>query len=148
MRFFLFLFAVSTILFSCSSPKALEYRDVSAFSISKIGLNASTVNMTIVYYNPNHFSMQLKRTDLDIFIDSNYVGHTTQEGQVTIPARSVFNIPLSVEVNMSTIFQNALAAFLIKSITIKVSGNIRAGKAHVYKNFPVNYVGIQPFSFF
>jgi LEA14-like dessication related protein len=104
--------------------------------------------MNIVYYNPNRFSMQLKRTDLDIFIDSNYVGHTTQQNQVTIPAQSEFNIPLTIDVNMSTIFQNALAAFLVKSVKVKVSGNIRAGKVHIYKNFPVNYVGIQPFSFF
>ncbi|HTB52262.1 MAG TPA: LEA type 2 family protein [Ferruginibacter sp.] len=150
MRFIvtIILFATTTLFFSCSSPRALEYRNVSGFSVSKLGFDSSTVNMNIVYYNPNHFSMQLKRTDLDIFIDSNYVGHTTQDAQVKIPARSEFNIPLSVQVNMSTIFQNALAALLIKSIHVKVSGNIRAGKAHIYKNFPVNYVGIQPFSFF
>ncbi|HTC01036.1 MAG TPA: LEA type 2 family protein [Ferruginibacter sp.] len=151
MRFFILLtlfLSSSILLFSCCSPKALEYRDVSAFSISKLGITSSTVNMNIVYYNPNRFSMQLKRTDLDIFIDSNYVGHTTQQNQVTIPAQSEFNIPLTVDINMNTIFQNALAAFLVKSIKVKVSGNIRAGKAHIYKNFPVNYVGIQPFSFF
>jgi hypothetical protein len=92
--------------------------------------------------------MQLKQTDLDIFIDSNYVGHTTQQQQVTIPAQSEFNIPLSVDVDMNNLFKNALTAILVKSIQIKVSGNIRAGKAHIYKNFPISYEGIQPFSFF
>jgi LEA14-like dessication related protein len=139
---------VTVVLFSCCSPKALEYRNVSGFSISKVGLTSSTVNMNIIYYNPNHFSMQLKKTDLDIFIDSNYVGHTTQQAQVTIPSESEFTIPLIVDVNMATVFQNALAAILVKSIKVKVSGNIRAGKAHIYKNFPIQYEGIQPFSFF
>jgi LEA14-like dessication related protein len=151
MRFIIslsFFVGAATILFSCSSPKPLEYRNVSGFEISKIGLTSSTVNMNIVYYNPNHFSMQLKQTDLDIFIDSNYVGHTTQQTQVTIPAQSEFNIPLSVDVDMNNLFSNALTAILVKSIQIKVSGNIRAGKAHIYKNFPVKYEGIQPFSFF
>ena len=112
MRFFILLtlfLSSSILLFSCCSPKALEYRDVSAFSISKLGITSSTVNMNIVYYNPNLFSMQLKRTDLDIFIDSNYVGHTTQQNQVTIPAQSEFNIPLTVDINMNTIFQSMLA---------------------------------------
>jgi len=102
----------------------------------------------MVYYNPNHFSMKLKRTDLDIFIDSNYVGHTTQDTLVTIPAQSEFNIPLTVDVDMNNLFKNALTALMVRSIQVKVSGNIKAGKAHIYKNFPVNYVGIQPFSFF
>jgi LEA14-like dessication related protein len=151
MRFILLLafFATTSILlFSCSSPKPLEYRNVANFSISKVGFTSSTVNMDIVYYNPNHCSMQLKQTDLDIFIDSNYVGHTTQQVQVTIPSQSEFSIPLSVDVDMNNLFKNALTALLVKSIQVRVSGNIRAGKAHIYKNFPVHYEGIQPFSFF
>jgi LEA14-like dessication related protein len=151
MRFIIsltFFVTVTILLFSCCSPKPLEYRNVSGFAISKIGFASSTVNMNIVYYNPNHYSMQLKQTDLDIFIDSNYVGHTIQQAQVTIPAQSEFNIPLSVDVDMNNLFKNALAAILVKSIQVKVSGNIRAGKAHIYKNFPISYEGIQPFSFF
>lgn len=150
MRFItsvLFL-AIAIVLFSGCSPKPLEYRNVTGFSISKIGFTSSTVNMDMIYYNPNHFSMQLKQTDLDIFIDSNYVGHTTQQTPVTIPAQSEFSIPLSVDVDMNNLFKNALAAILVKSVQVKVSGNIRAGKAHIYRNFPVHYEGIQPFSFF
>ncbi len=129
-KIFLFLFsAVVIVLFtSCSSPKALEYRTVTGFSVSKLGLTTSTVNMSMVYYNPNDFSMQLKQTDLDIFIDSNYVGHTTQEVPVTIPALSEFNIPLSVNVDMNNLFKNALTARGVKAIQRTVSGNIRAGK--------------------
>jgi LEA14-like dessication related protein len=143
------LFAAAVILlFSCKSPKPLEYRTVVNFSISKLGFTSSTVTMDIVYYNPNHYSMQLKQTDLDIYIDSNYVGHTTQQTKVTIPSQSEFSIPLSVNVDMNNLFKNALTALLVKSIQIRVSGNIKAGKYHIYKNFPVDYQGIQPFSFF
>lgn len=70
---------------SCREPKELEYRDFKNLSSEKLSFSSSTFKLDLIYYNPNNFGLQLKRTDLDIFIDSNYLGHTEQDYQIDIP---------------------------------------------------------------
>src|SRR5580698_1107186 len=94
-----FLFALlCSFLFSCATPKALEYRQFKNLTIEKLGFASSTVRMDIVYYNPNNVRLQLKRADLDIYVNSIYAGHATQEYQITIPKLAEFNVPVQVDV--------------------------------------------------
>jgi len=138
-----------TILqFSCSTPKALEYRDFKNFTIEKLGFSSSSVKMDIVYYNPNNYGLQLKRTDLDIFINDVFMGHTSQEYQITIPKKEEFSIPLRMEVDMINIFKNGLNAMLYNQVLVKVTGSVKVGKANVFISFPVTYQGTQTFTLF
>ena len=124
---------------SCRTPKDLVYKDFQNLSIEKLGFASSKFKLELLYYNPNNFGLQLKRTDLDIFIDDNFMGHTAQEYEVTIPKRGDFAVPIEVDVDMKNVFLNALNSLLNKEVTIKVTGTIKVGKLNVYKSFPVNY---------
>ena len=132
---------------SCREPKELEYRDFKNLSSEKLGFSSSTFKIDLVYYNPNNFGLQLKRTDLDIFIDSNYLGHTAQDHQINIPKKGEFTLPLSIEVDMKNAYKNAIPALFGKEVLVRVVGKVKLGKANVYKNFNVNYEGKQKFSF-
>ncbi|MGN6298009.1 MAG: hypothetical protein ACTHM7_14575, partial [Ginsengibacter sp.] len=57
------IFLVVLAFMSCSSPKALEYREYHNFSVEKLGYSNSTIKMDLVYFNPNNFRMQLRNTD-------------------------------------------------------------------------------------
>src|SRR5687767_8710802 len=109
--YFLFLFAFISLPFllpSCVAPKELQYRDFKNFSIEKVGFSSTTIRMDLIYYNPNNFSLQLKTTDLDIFLDNNYLGRTMQEQQLTIPSRAEFSIPITMEVDMKHLLKNGI----------------------------------------
>ncbi len=101
-----------------------------------------------MYFNPNNFGLQLKRTDLDIFIDSIYVGHTAQEYQVNIPRKEIFSLPLSIEVDMKNLFKNGLNLLLKNKVMVKATGSVKVGKANVFMNFPVNYESMQTYTLF
>lgn len=133
---------------SCSTPKELEYRDFKNFSIDKMGFSATTLRMDLVYYNPNNFGLQLKSTDLDVFLDNNYLGHTVQEQFVSIPSREEFTVPVRMEVDMKNLLKNGLATLLSSEVTIRVSGAVKVGKGKIFKSFPVNYEGKQRFPLF
>ncbi len=139
---FLFIFFVS----SCREPKELEYRDFKNLKSEKLGFATSTFKLDLVYYNPNNFGLQLKSTDLDIYVDSNYLGHTAQEYQITIPRRGEFIIPVEIEVDMKNAYKNAIPALMGKEIWLKITGKVKLGKANVFKTFNVNYAGLQKFS--
>ena len=132
---------------SCREPKDLEYRTFKNLSSDKLGFSTSTFKVDLVYYNPNNFGLQLKRTDLDVYIDSNYLGHTAQDYQINIPRRAEFTLPLSIEVDMKNAYKNAIPALFGKEVLVRVVGKVKLGKANVFKSFDVNYEGKQTFSF-
>ncbi len=144
---FLVFFIIALIMTSCREPKELEYRDFKNLSSEKLGFSTSTFKLDLIYYNPNNFGLQLKRTDLDIYIDSNYLGHTAQDYQISIPRRGEFTLPMIIEVDMKNAYKNAIPALMGKEVMVKITGKIKLGKANVFKTFDVNYEGMQKFSF-
>ncbi|MGN6299037.1 MAG: LEA type 2 family protein, partial [Ginsengibacter sp.] len=132
----------------CSSPKALEYREYHNFSVEKLGYSNSTIKMDLVYFNPNNFRMQLRNTDLDIFINGKLFGHSSTDTLIPIPKRDTFSLPVMFDVNMQSLYQNALNTLLGREVTLKVSGKVKIGKANVFMYFPVNYESKETFSLF
>ncbi len=139
---------ITVILASCSSPKDLEFREYNSIALEKMGFTSSTLTMNLVYFNPNNFGMELKRTELDIYIDSSFLGHSSQELQVAIPRRDVFTVPLRVDVDMKNLLKNGIATLMNKQVNIRAVGSVKVGKAGVYKNFKVDYNGNHQFSLF
>jgi hypothetical protein len=133
---------------SCSSPKALEYREYHNFSVEKLGYSNSTIKMDLVYFNPNNFRMQLRNTDLNIFINGKLFGHSSTDTLIPIPKRDTFSLPVMFDVNMQSLYQNALNTLLGREVTLKVSGKVKIGKANVFMYFPVNYESKETFSLF
>ncbi|MGN6266054.1 MAG: LEA type 2 family protein [Ginsengibacter sp.] len=142
------IFLVVLVFMSCSSPKALEYREYHNFSVEKLGYSNSTIKMDLVYFNPNNFRMQLRNTDLDIFINGKLFGHSSTDTLIPIPKRDTFSLPIMFDVNMQSLYQNALNTLLGREVTVKVSGKVKIGKANVFMYFPVNYESKETFSLF
>ena len=134
-------------LAGCQNLKEPEYREVKNFRLDKIGLSETTAKMDLIYYNPNSISFQVKSTELDVYINNNFIGHTSADTIIKVLAETEFVIPVSARVNLNTIFNNALAALLSKEVTVKITGSLRAGKAGLYKTFPINYEGKQEIKF-
>ncbi|MBK8610895.1 MAG: LEA type 2 family protein [Chitinophagaceae bacterium] len=141
-------FMIAILATSCQAPKDLVYRDFKNLKVEKMGFAASTLNVDLVYYNPNNFGLQLKYTDLDVYVNNNYLGHSSQEHQINIPKLAEFTMPLSIEIDMKNLLKNAIPTLLGKDVLVKVTGTVKLGKANVYKTFPVNYEGMQRFSAF
>jgi LEA14-like dessication related protein len=149
MKTSLWIFVFVTMAFlSCSSPKALEYKTYHNFSVESLGFNNSTVSLNLEYYNPNNFGMQLKNTDLDIFINGNLLGHSTTDTLINIPRRDTFLVPVKFKVDMRNVFKNAWNTFLGKEVLVRLSGKVIVGKGNMFMSFPINYETKQTFSMF
>jgi LEA14-like dessication related protein len=133
------------LLPSCAAPKPLEYRDFKNFSIEKVGVSQSTVKMDLVYFNPNNFGLQLKKTEIDIYINDIYMGHTSQDHQVNLERKALFTFPVAVAIDMKNILKNSWNLLTKKEVTVKVTGTIKVGKANTFISFPVWYQGTHSF---
>ena len=144
-----FLYFVLTLtILSCSSPKALEYQTFRNFSVQKLGFTSSTIKLDLQYYNPNNFGMQLKNSDLDIFIDGNLLGHSSFDTVIRIPRRDTFMLPIKFDVDMQNIYKNAWNTLIGKEVLVRLTGKLKVGKANVFMSLPVNYETKETFSIF
>jgi LEA14-like dessication related protein len=141
-------FLLVVAFLSCSSPKALEYQTYHNFKIDNLGFNNSSISLDLEYYNPNNFGMQLKNTDLDIFVNGNLLGHSYTDSLMRIPRRDTFNIPVKFNVDMQNVFKNVWNTLIGKEVLIRLSGKVRVGKANVFMSLPVEYESKQTFSLF
>ena len=121
--------------------KEPEFVDARNFAITSVGVKSSTVYTDLYYFNPNGFGIQMKKADLDIFIDDKYVGHTLIDTLIEIPRRDTFSIPVSMEVEMKKLFPNALALLLKDEVELKIEGTAKLGKSGIFLNVPVRYKG-------
>lgn len=140
---FLFL---SIVVTSCRTPKDLEFREFKNLKLENMGFSSSRVSVDLIYYNPNNFGLELKQTDFDVYIDKNFLGHSAQDLQVSVKKRNEFVLPLKLDLDMKNLIKNGLTAFLNKTVTIRVVGKVKVGKAGVFKSFPVDYSTIQTLS--
>ncbi len=148
MKITLSFLALTVVIMSCSAPKALEYRAFHNFSIEKLGFNNTSIKLDLEYYNPNSYGMQLRNSDLDIFIDGNLLGHSAFDTLITIPRRNTFILPIKFDVNMQNIYKNAWSTMTGKEVVVKLTGKLKIGKANVFMSLPVNYESKETFSLF
>ena len=139
---------VASVIICCSPPSELVYQDYKNFQLEKLGFSGSRILLGLQYYNPNNFGLQLRRTDLDIFINNNLLGHTSLDTLINIPRRDTFLLPIKFDVDMKNIYKNAWNSLTGNEVIVKVTGKIKVGKANVFMSMPVNYEGKQKFSLF
>jgi LEA14-like dessication related protein len=136
------------MILGCSSPKELEYQSYKNFNLQKLGFGTSRVSLDLQYFNPNNFGLQLRRTDLDIFINDNLLGHSSSDTLINIPRRDTFLLPIKFDTDMKNIIKNAWNSMLGNEITVKVTGKVKVGKGNVFMSMPVKYEGKHKFSMF
>ncbi len=148
LRLILVILALWGMASSCEKVKDLQFVRVAGITLDNLGFTKSVVRMTLAYYNPNNFNLQLKDADFDLFFDDTQVGHSIQDTVIRIPAKDTFYFPVKLEVNMENVFKNAWSAFANKEVTIRATGNCKVGKGGIYLPFPITCKTTQPLKFF
>ncbi len=135
------LYALILMLFgagSCRQPKDLVYKSAQNF-----GLQQGKALMDISFYNPNKYRLKLKNADLDVYLNGARLGKMNVSKAVVIPRLDTFTVPVSIAVDLKNLLPNALQLAFSSDMSVKLQGNIKAGRHGVYKNVPVNYEGKQ-----
>jgi LEA14-like dessication related protein len=142
----LFIASFIVLLSGCQKPKDLVFKDFKNLTVDKLSFAGAALKVDLVYYNPNNISLQLNRTDLDIFVDSTFLGHSSQDVQIAIPKKSEFTLPLKVDLDVKNLLKNGISALLKKDVKVRMLGSVKIGKGGVYKSFPVDYTSVQNLS--
>ncbi len=144
----LLLIISGLLILSCQSLKIPTYKYYDNLSVDNLGLKKSNLSIDLHYFNPNNVSIVLDKSELDIYINDNLLGHSSQKFQQTLIKKAEFVIPLKFEIDMKNILKNSFAGLLNKEVNVRIKGKIRIGKGKIFTNFPINYTTKQSFSIF
>lgn len=126
---------------ACQKPQGFDYRDVKNVKIEKLGFDQTAVSLDLVYFNPNSFGVDLKRVDCDVYINNNFLGKYVLDTTMHIGRKSEFTLPSKMNVDMRSVFKNAVNLLFSNEVLVSIKGTTRVGKAGFFLTVPFHYEG-------
>jgi len=127
----------------CRQPEAPEYYGFQNPQISRAAGSLTTLSTTLKFYNPNPYSLKLLRAEMDVSLNGRHAGHSILDSTIFIPKKDTFLVPVSLQVDLHSIFSNALAMLLEKQATISLDGRVKVKRGALTFNRPFHYDGKQ-----
>ncbi|HXO78012.1 MAG TPA: LEA type 2 family protein [Puia sp.] len=126
----------------CRQPEAPEYYSFQNPHIVRSGA-LTTLSTTLKFYNPNPYNLKLLRAEMDVSLNGKHAGHSLLDTTIFIPKKDTFFVPVSLEVNLNSLLNNALAVLLEKQATISLDGRVKIKRGAFTFNRPFHYDGKQ-----
>jgi LEA14-like dessication related protein len=130
----LFLFGTS-----CRKAEPPEYYGFGEIRIAQSTGRETTLATTLKLYNPNPFSLQLRKAEADVYINGKLSGHSLMDSSMLIPRKDTFFVPVSLRVDLQNIFSNALQLLLNRQVKIGLNGRVYLKRGGIPFSVPFQY---------
>lgn len=125
---------------SCSKPEAPEYLGFRDFNVSSFTMDSSLLHTELAFFNPNSFNMELKRGDVNVYLDNKLANRYVMDSTIAIPKRDTFYVPLNLKVSPKFLIGSALSMLMNNNkIKVRLVGSVRVKKGGISFNVPINY---------
>lgn len=143
MKWIIVLTGVIFMASSCSKPKTPAYLGYENFKVEKVGVNNTVLSTRVKLYNPNAYALKLKSASIDVFVNNDFLGHSSVDSLITLPGKDTSYVPLQLTASAKDLISNTLKVWLNPDVKIKITGVARAGRGGIFVNVPINYEGVQ-----
>jgi LEA14-like dessication related protein len=127
----------------CRQPEAPEYYGFQDVQVSRSPDGQATLATMVKMYNPNHYTLQLKRAEVDVSLNGHHAGHSLLDTTILIPQRDTFYVPVALQIDLRSIFSNALQMLIDKQVTVSLDGRVKIKRGMFTFNRPFHYDGKQ-----
>ena len=136
------IFFFSSILLSaCGRVEQPEFRRLDNFGVKNVSLQKATIGFQMTYYNPNKFGVAVKEADIDLYVDSIYMGKFVQPQLVDVGSAAEFSIPMEGSISWKEVMKSNLHKQAGKEVLVRATGSVKVGKAGVFVNKDIQYAG-------
>jgi len=136
-------FALLIFFTACRQPEAPEYRGFEQARVSLGGGSGTVLSAKLKFFNPNPFGLQLRHATVDVYLNDKHAGHSVIDSTIVIPRKDSFYLPVSMAVDVRSLFSNALQFLLKKEVKFRVEGKASLRKNGFPFTVPLNYEGSQ-----
>jgi LEA14-like dessication related protein len=126
----------------CRQPDAPEYYGFQDPQISHNG-SQTVLATTLKLYNPNPYALKLLHADVDVSLNGKAAGHSILDSTIIIPQKDTFFVPVSMQIDMRSVFSNALSMLMEKQATVSLDGHVKIRRGMFTFNRPFHYDGKQ-----
>jgi LEA14-like dessication related protein len=133
-------------LASCHQPQAPEYYGFQDIQVARNAAGQTTLATTVKMYNPNPFNLHLKKYEVDVLINGKHTGHSLLDTTVFIPKRDTFFVPVAVQLDLKSLFSNALSLLQSSTVNVTLDGRVKVSKGMMTFNRPFHYEGKEDLS--
>lgn len=130
-------------LTGCSQPQVPEYYGFQNLQMSQAAGGQAVLSTTVKMYNPNSYSLQLKRAEVDVAVNGKHAGHSLLDTTILIPGKDTFYVPIALQIDLNSLFSNALQMLIDKQATISLDGRVKIQRGMLTFNRPFHYDGKQ-----
>jgi len=121
-----------------------EYLGIRDFSVQTFSLDESLLHTQLSFYNPNPYTMELKRGDVSVYLDDKLANHYVMDSTINIPRKDTFYVPLNLKVSPKFLIGSALRMLMNDNkIKVRLEGSIRVKRSGISFNVPINYEVMQ-----
>jgi LEA14-like dessication related protein len=129
---------------SCTQPEAPEYLGFHDFSIQNLSMDSAMLHTQLTFFNPNPFDMELKRGDVNVFLDDRLANHYVMDSTIHIPKKDTFYVPLNLRVSPKLLIGSALSMLMNNNkIKVRLAGSVRVKRGGIAFTVPINYEVMQ-----
>lgn len=121
----------------CNNIKELDYKGIQSTEIQSLGLRNAALRINLEYYNPNKFGIDVKETNLSIYLNDAFVAVADQPEKTQIPKLSNFTFPVVAHFDPLKILGTAFQSLFNKKSKLRIEGTAKLGKGGVYIKVPV-----------
>ena len=122
---------------SCNSVKELDYIGIRSTEIKSLTLNKFSIKINLEYYNPNRFRINVKETNLKIYLNDKFLATADQPGKTQIPKLSKFVFPVIARFDPFEILGSAIFSVFEKTTKISIKGTAKVGREGFYVKLPI-----------
>ena len=123
---------------ACTNVKELDYKGIQSAQMETISLNTAAVRLNLLYHNPNDFGLDVKETNLSVYLNDQFVSIADQPEKTAIPKSADFTFPVVAHFNPLKVVGPALSSLFSKTVKLTLQGSAKIGKKGVYVQVPVN----------
>jgi LEA14-like dessication related protein len=129
-----------SFVISCSKPEAPDYLGFRDFTVDNISMDSALLHAQLAFYNPNTFVMELKRGDVNVYLDDKLANHYVLDSTIDIPKRDTFFVPLNLRVSPKLLLGSAISMLMNNNkIKVRMVGSIRVKRGGIGFTVPINY---------
>tara|TARA_Y100001968_G_scaffold331283_2_gene385472 strand:+ start:1725 stop:2219 length:495 start_codon:yes stop_codon:yes gene_type:complete len=143
MKYFSILGIVGLLLLSsCITFKEVKFEGVDNVSFGKVKQGIIPLILDLKIDNPNSFSIKLKKGEVDVFINNQFLGKSSLSDKIIIKKEKLGVYPLVINTSFSALTKAALSSFgalLGKEVVLKVDGKIIVKALVIRKKIEVNF---------
>ncbi len=135
----IYFLAIIFLVSSCFDYDDIDFKGIDNFKMEKFEGQKISFSMDVVLENPNSFSVKIKPSVVDVYLDDNLIGKTYLDQKVKIIKRkeNSYFVPLHVELE-DGLLMKLMKLSLKDKVKLRLVGNIKGSIYGISKKVKID----------